>query len=803
MAVANFMLRFREDLEITHRPNGVGLVYSVTDPQTGETFEFGEEDYFLCRSLDGRKAPETVALEFQTRFGGEIALEDVVAFSAEVERLGLASPFNVSIKEESTADRDEDTEEDDEETPKGETRWRLGDPDRIFRALASTFHFVRVIAWPLAFLIIGSALVALWIFFTRQEELTATQTVAGLRAMPYIGKLILTLFTLNALRCLVQGITITDAGGAIHDAGIRLRFGFLPRFYINRRDLREQLREQRMWCYASTLLNRLAVFVGGTLLWLTMKESNPLLAGLGVLFMHAGLIGFLLVSLPVRTSDGYRLLVTAFHLPENLIKQSLTIAVMAAQRKPLPVSRGRAMAMIGYVVGIVTLWVAFGFKIVGAIGGGLSDTFPDLFGRATPVILVALVAGAVVVWAVGKMKKAKRPELPSEKAAPDPEAVKRRWIFAVIAVVILLLPFPYRPGGTVILLPPAQQPLEALESGIIDQVLQTGGDGKVLEAGTIVAQMRSPEIQHANAQSRELLRHQQAQLARDAANLRALESGARKEELDAARARADKLKADVAAHQEALNSAQVSYKHAQSAYLAYVPLAAKGAYATLLLDDKLRDRDVAAINADQVEKAVAAAREAEGEARAQLALLEAGAREEELEAARQTVAATQAEVNRLTDSVAYTEGQLERLAIKMPIRGVLVESRLDHKINSRLTTGNQFATAQESGLPLVEVSLPESEAEEVKVGAAAEVRLFARPNSSLKGEVLSIEPVTANSELLRVVQVLVRIRDEGQFPFKAGMTGFAKIKVGYRPLGYLLLRPIIRFFQVEVWSWLP
>jgi hypothetical protein len=37
----------------------------------------------------------------------------------------------------------------------------------------------------------------------------------------------------------------------------------------------------------------------------------------------------------------------------------------------------------------------------------------------------------------------------------------------------------------------------------------------------------------------------------------------------------------------------------------------------------------------------------------------------------------------------------------------------------------------------------------------------------------------------------------------AGMTGEAKILVSANPLGMSLLRPVIRFFRVEVWSWLP
>jgi putative peptide zinc metalloprotease protein len=38
---------------------------------------------------------------------------------------------------------------------------------------------------------------------------------------------------------------------------------------------------------------------------------------------------------------------------------------------------------------------------------------------------------------------------------------------------------------------------------------------------------------------------------------------------------------------------------------------------------------------------------------------------------------------------------------------------------------------------------------------------------------------------------------------RPGMTGYGKIDVGWNPLGYIMARPIIRFCQVQVWSWLP
>ena len=38
---------------------------------------------------------------------------------------------------------------------------------------------------------------------------------------------------------------------------------------------------------------------------------------------------------------------------------------------------------------------------------------------------------------------------------------------------------------------------------------------------------------------------------------------------------------------------------------------------------------------------------------------------------------------------------------------------------------------------------------------------------------------------------------------RSEMTGFAKIDAPNKPLGWALLSPVVRFFRVRVWSWIP
>jgi len=812
-------VRFRRDLEVTPRQQGSQRAYLIRNA-SGDAFEFGEEDYFLCQSLDGRASPEEIAERFRSFFNKPISETDVQGFAEEIEKLGLGERVNgtkpskqeksqrkkASLVESGTEpvvgeeSSERSTEEDDEDSTRV-TRYRLVDPSGFFSWAARLLGWIQVFAWPLSIALIAGGITGIWLLFSRQNELTADQQAAGMQALPYLGKLVLTLFTLNFLRCLVQGIVLTKMGGQVEEAGIRMRFGLIPRFYIDRSALRQLERGKRMWCYASTVLTRLGMLAGGGAMWLTFQPTSARLAGLGILFLHAGFIGLLLVTVPLRGSDGFKWLCTWRGWPDNLIQQALQIGVRFVQRKPIPVSRSRAFWMLLYAAVLIGTWTTFLLWFAARMADGLNETFPDIFGRSTEFILLAVILVMVGRWFLDK--------LPGVRQAPDPgEAEKKNgsrtaWIIAG-AVLILLLPFPYRPGGNCTLLPPAAQPVEALETGFIAEVLHRGGDGQVIKAGTALAIMRSPEIENEAAQTRELLRNQQATLAKERANLRSLNSGARKEELDAAMARLERAQADVESGVASLEAANIGAEYAANEVNAYEPLAAQGAYAQLLLEEKRKQAKLAQTSIGEAQQALEAFRKSEAEALAELTLLKAGARPEEVEAAEQTVAAVEAEVARLQAFLDFIEGQKERLTLRMPIDGVLVESHLERRIGSRLEPGEEFATAQEPGLPLVEVALPEAEAEDVLVGAPAEVRLVANAARALQGQVEAIEPAASEEEITQVVRVLVQLEEAARRrPLKAGMTGYCKIDAGYRPLGYLLVRPLFRFFQVEVWSWLP
>ena len=109
---------------------------------------------------------------------------------------------------------------------------------------------------------------------------------------------------------------------------------------------------------------------------------------------------------------------------------------------------------------------------------------------------------------------------------------------------------------------------------------------------------------------------------------------------------------------------------------------------------------------------------------------------------------------------------------------------------------------QNDQVAIAELELPEYDSGELSAGSAATVKLLAFPNMPIEGEIFAIEPTTSEELYGPILKLLIRIDNRDQY-LKAGMTGYAKVEAGEKPLFVLLTRPIVRFVQIELWSWLP
>ena len=105
------------------------------------------------------------------------------------------------------------------------------------------------------------------------------------------------------------------------------------------------------------------------------------------------------------------------------------------------------------------------------------------------------------------------------------------------------------------------------------------------------------------------------------------------------------------------------------------------------------------------------------------------------------IEATEAELRRLDAQQKYLQSQLDRLHIVSPIAGVVTTHRLKERLGNNLKKGELLAEVHELNTVNAEIAIPEKEISEVQLGQPVTLKARAYLNESFKGKVISISPV--------------------------------------------------------------
>jgi multidrug resistance efflux pump len=878
---------FRKKLIVTSITNKDSKTksYLIKDPDTGETFEFGEEEYFLCKSIDGVTTPSQIIENFKNRFGLSLSEEDFHQFAEQIAECGLlesskkeaSSPSSVSFStpQDSTYQTSADlTSAEDklldfrppERTkPKRKEKkylWSLPNPGSKFAFLASILKpFSSIFKLLFLGLLIGLPL-ALFTFLNNQTEFWQA-LASSVKPLSYLTTYIFHIAFANLTAKLAQGIMLAYYGGTVEKFGLIVSVRLFPRFFVDRKAIWRLERKQQLWTLGIPLLVRLVLFVLGVLVWFWSRGAGNQFGTWALLLAHAAFIDFLLNGFPLWPVDGYMLFVSYFRLPRNFINRAYLVLEMVIKRRPLPQSLTLKEKLVLLVYGPAALlfWFFMMILIGRGTAAGLSETLPGIFGRATTALLTA----AFLVVTLRKpikflftkigQKSTIAPPPPVDRAAPrrkliSSNKVGKSWIkkgFQLLLLaglaVLLSLPYPYRSGGPIQLLPPTQQSIQAQVEGKITKVFFRGGDGQWIKAGTPVAVMEAIDIENNVLTQQEQIKNQQAIVAREQANLNKLLATPRKEDVEVARQQVEVAKQDVeVARQDievAIREVEVAQKRLSTAIskaefsdreaARFQELYQEGVVSQQTYEDRQKQADTERLNVEENRQNVVAKQQEVESSRNELAtkqqivaqrqanleLVLSGPHPDDIQAARKDLEAAQAGLKRQQQQLKYEQEQLQRTQLIMPIDGYLVTSYLDQKVGSYLKKGETFAVVENDQHILGEVRIAEYNVEEVAVGASTEVKLLAYPNRPFIGKVISIEPAASAEQASsttvkqptsnitdRVVRVIVDIPNTDKI-LKSSMTGYAKIQGSTQPLIVAFTRPIIRFIQVEVWSWLP
>jgi putative peptide zinc metalloprotease protein len=888
---------FRQDLIITKTLNKDTHTsqFSIKNPTSGEIFEFGEEEYFLCKSMNGTASVLEIINSFKDSFGLSLTEEDFQGFSDQIAEFGLLEPLkpknslssSVPLNSSQSLPHIPDipsqalpeitpvTAEQSQRNPVEEKQleqkkkkkntqpkkgpiylWPLNNPNAKFTVLASILkpsrQFFKLMIWSL----IPGLPLAFYTFFNNQS-LFWRYIASSVEALPYLTTYIFNVIFVSLTAKIAQAIICTYYGGRVHKFGLVLAAGFFPRFYCDRKGVWELNRKQQLWFFATPLLARLVYFVLGVLIWYWTHGTGTTLGTWSLLLAHASFLDFLLDACPLIPVDGYFFAVTYLRLPPNFLGRVYLIWEMVIKRRPLPqeFSLKEKLGMLLYGPIAVVFWLAMVLLLAFSIANGVAENFDGIFGRATTGIFITLFIIAALRQPLTLFFRKKSNTKTFDSPVLDREQITRtkkpnHWkkrsiqlfILACIAA-ILIIPYPYRPGGQIQLLPPTQQAIQAQVDGKIVKVMFKGGDGQWIKAGTVVATMEAVDIENASLTTQQKVKNQEAVVQREKAQLDKLLSTPRPEEVAVAKQQVAvakqqvevaKQQVEVAKQQveEAKNQLNVAISKADFSSKEadrFEELYKGGAVSRQAFEDKKKIAETERLNIEtsrqnlvvkqaNVEEArnqVATRQQDVTQKQANLSLVLSGPHPEEIAAARKELEAAKAELGRQQQQFKYEQEQLQRTQLIMPLDGRLITSYLDQKVGSYLKQGNTFAVAEDDRYIRGEVRIPEYNVGEFNLGAWVEIKLLAYPNRPFRGKVSSIEPAasaqnasstTTNAPTSnlseRFIRVIVDIPNSEEI-LKASMTGYAKIDGSTKPLVVAFTRPIVRFIQIEIWSWLP
>ena len=661
--------------------------------------------------------------------------------------------------------------------PKMPGQWKWFNPQGILRLLYVLFYPLKYVLWAIVPLVTIAGLSMLNNIDELIEDLGIILTDISSITQFAVG-----LFIVNLASRIAQGVAIVAHGGKVPAFGIALVLGVLPRFYVDKRQIAELDRKGQLWGHGSPLLARLMTFAIGILIWSTSRETGTFLPQVALISAQFGLIMFVATSWPLMLSDGMRWLSTYLNEPK-LVPKALMAFKHVFLRSPLPpmMSKKDVPALIFFAIGsILSMTLILSVMGLGALIF-LETTLDGLGVLIFMGIVVAFTIWVLALWAsVTAQGKAKgnfnkdafrqftQGDKPTADAMPDldgmdeealPSKAKVVWgVILVILVVLAFQPYQYDAGGQVVILPVSKAQAIARAEGEIIEVMVAEGDQ--VSRGQILAQLSSWDQERQVAVTRTDLNAAEANLAR-------LIEGASPEEIEVARRQVTSAEASLA-------FSRAEYERARN-----LAATGTGSQAAMEKAQSTLETDIAGLDVAQ--------------ASLDLILAEASAND---------IAIAQSEVDRLTLELQFQRDELERTRVTAPMDGRVVTANLQLLIGKYLRSGDPLLEIENAQVVTAEIAVPESDIALIDSGDPVRLRVTGHADTEIVGEVQAIAPAAEDEGYGSVVRVAA-IFENGTDFLRSGMTGYAKIDGAEMRAWEAYLRSIRRFFQIEVWSWIP
>jgi multidrug resistance efflux pump len=162
------------------------------------------------------------------------------------------------------------------------------------------------------------------------------------------------------------------------------------------------------------------------------------------------------------------------------------------------------------------------------------------------------------------------------------------------------------------------------------------------------------------------------------------------------------------------------------------------------------------------------------------------------------VEAERARLARLEEEARHLAEQQEKQAVTAPVGGLITTPRLREKVGQYLHEGDVIGTVEEPQGLEVEIALAEQDVARVLAGQEVGLKARALPFVTLTSRVDRVAPVAGRQEVQSRVMVYCWL-DRAPAGMRPGMSGYARVYTGRRPVGAIILDRALRYLRTEFW----
>lgn len=155
----------------------------------------------------------------------------------------------------------------------------------------------------------------------------------------------------------------------------------------------------------------------------------------------------------------------------------------------------------------------------------------------------------------------------------------------------------------------------------------------------------------------------------------------------------------------------------------------------------------------------------------------------------------------LAGQVDLLNDRLDRTRLRAPVGGTVLTMRPWERVGEWLDVGETFLVIGRTDVLELEALVPQRHIDRVRVGQRVKLKAEARPEHTFVGEVTEIAPqAEPNEDGTGEPAFVIRASiDNSRGLLRPGMRARAKIVGDRRPIGWIVVRPLVEWMQLRLW----